>query len=100
MFLKKDNFLMGLIIGLVAPVIGLLIFKEVKFKVFSLKEMFQFMYMEPGFKTLTAALSVSLLANALFFTIYINSRKDKTAKGIFVTTLLYGLLVLSVKTFA
>ena len=99
MFLKKDNFLMGLIMGLIAPVFGILIFKWVKFKMFSIGETLQFMYVEPGYKTLTAALSLSLLLNALLFTIYINSRKDKTAKGIFATTLVYGLFVLIIKTF-
>jgi ABC-type uncharacterized transport system permease subunit len=54
---------------------------------------------EPGYRTLSAGLSLSLLLNALFFTIFINRRKDQTAKGIFITTLFYGLLVLSVKTF-
>jgi hypothetical protein len=96
---KKDNFWMGAIMGLIAPILGILIFKMNKFKVFSFSETFQYMFLEPGFKTLTVALSLSLLLNALLFTIYINARKDKTAKGIFATTVLWGLLVLIVKTF-
>lgn len=99
MFLKKDNFLMGLGMGFLAPALGILAFKMVKFKMFSFKETISFMFLEPGYNTLTAALSLSLLLNALLFTIYINSRKDKTAKGIFVTTLVYGLFVLIIKTF-
>ena len=99
MFWKKDNFWMGVIMGLVAPILGVLAFKLSKFSMFSLKETFQFMMLEPGYKTLTVALSLSLLLNALLFTLYINSRKDKTAKGIFTTTLVYGLLVLIIKTF-
>jgi L-cystine uptake protein TcyP (sodium:dicarboxylate symporter family) len=100
MFWKKDNFLMGLIMGLVAPVLGILLFKMYNFKSLSVKETIQWMfYIEPGFKTLTVALSLSLLLNALLFTIYINTHKDKTAKGIFATTLVYGLIVLSIKTF-
>ncbi len=99
MFWKKDNFWMGVVMGLVAPVLGVLAFKLSKFSMFSLKETFQFMILEPGYKTLTVALSLSLLLNALLFTLYINSRKDKTAKGIFTTTLVYGLFVLIIKTF-
>ena len=99
MMLKKDNFLMGLIMGLIAPVLGMLLFKTYKFNMFSFKETWEYVYLEPGFKTLTVALTLSLLLNALLFTIYINSHKDKTAKGIFVTTMVYGLLVLIVKTF-
>ena len=99
MIFKKDNFWLGAIMGLIAPILGIIIFKMNKFKVFSFGETFQYMFLEPGFKTLTVALSLSLLLNALLFTIYINARKDKTARGIFATTVLYGLLVLIVKTF-
>ena len=99
MILKKDNFALGLILGTFAPVLGLLIFKMYKFTIFSLKETFQFLLYEPGFRTLSVALSLSLMLNALLFTIYINSGRDNTAKGIFVTTLVYGLIILSIKTF-
>jgi hypothetical protein len=97
---RKDSFVLGVILGLIAPLFGLILFKVYKFSIFSLKETFQFMMVEPGFRTLTVALSLSLLLNALLFTIYINTHKDNTAKGIFATTLLYGLIVLSIKTFA
>lgn len=99
MILKKDNFLLGIVLGLIAPLLGMLMFKTYKFNVFTYKETFQYMYMEPGFKTLTVALTLSLLLNAILFTIYINSNNDKTAKGIFITTMVYGLLVLIIKTF-
>lgn len=99
MILKKDSILLGLILGAFAPLMGLVIFKMYKFSIFSFRETFQYMVVEPGFRTLTVALSLSLLLNALLFTMYINSAKDNTAKGIFITTLIYGLIVLSIKTF-
>jgi hypothetical protein len=99
MIFKKDNFVLGLVLGILAPGLGLLIFKFTKFNIFSFKETYQFLIYEPGFRTLSVALSLSLLLNALLFTIYINSGKDNTAKGIFATTLIYGLIVLSIKTF-
>ena len=99
MILKKDSILLGLILGAFAPLMGLVIFKMYKFSVFSFRETFQYITVEPGFRTLTVALSLSLLLNALLFTIYINTAKDNTAKGIFITTLIYGLIVLSIKTF-
>ncbi len=99
MIFRKDNFWMGAAMGLIAPVIGLLIFKIYKLGVFSIKETIQFLYLEPGYRTLSVSLSLSLLINALLFTLYINNHKDKTAKGIFAATLLYGLFVLIIKTF-
>ena len=38
-----------------------------------------------------------LLLNIILFTIYINSRKDQTAKGVFAVTLVYAILSLIVK---
>jgi len=99
MIFKKDNFVFGMMLGLLAPLIGLLLFRFYKFKVFTLKETFQFMLYEPGFKTLTVGLSLSLLLSALLFTLYINAHKDKTAKGIFAITMVYGFFILIVKTF-
>ena len=100
MIFTKDDTRLGLILGVIAPIIGFLIFKWTKFGIFSFKEFFQYIYLEPGFKTLSVALSLSLLANALIFTLYINTYKDKTAKGIFITTCLYGMVILLIKTFA
>lgn len=95
----KDNLKLGLALGLLAPIVGLLIFKFTKFAAYSFQETIWYMLKEQGYRTLTAQLSVSLLLNALFFTLFINAKKDKTAKGIFFTTLIYGLFILLVKTF-
>ena len=99
MIFTKDNIKLGLIWGAIAPILGLLTFKWVKFGIFSFKEFFQFIYLEPGHKTLSVALSLALLANALIFTFYINAQKDQTAKGIFITTCIYGFVILLIKTF-
>lgn len=100
LFIFNDNLVMGLVMGIIAPLLGFLLFKMYRYSRFSLKEFFQWLYVEPSFRTLSAALSFSLLLNAVLFTVYINSRKDQTAKGIFITTLVYGLAVLIIKTFA
>ncbi len=96
---KKENFAFGAILGLIAPVIGLVIFKYSKFSSFSFKETFLYMYLEPGHKTLSVALSLSLLLNALLFTLFLNTNKDKTAKGVFITTVVFGVFILLLKTF-
>lgn len=97
MIFKKDNFLFGIILGFVAPLVGLLLLKYYKFGALSFKEVLQFIYYQPGHALMTAALSVSLLMNALFFTIYVNGRRDKTGKGIFITTVFYGVVILMIK---
>jgi len=37
------------------------------------------------------------MANAILFTIYINGYRDKTAKGIFIVTMVYAALALAFK---
>ncbi len=96
---KKDNFLFGFILGLLAPFAGFAVFKYKKLGPLSYGEALQYLMLEPGHRLLTIAISLSLLANAVLFTLYINAHIDKTAKGIFIATLIYGLTALSIKTF-
>ncbi len=100
MIFKKDNFIFGAILGFVGPILGILLFKFVKFQSFSFANVFKYMYLEQGHRTFSVALSLALMINAVLFTIYINTHRDHTAKGIFVLTLIYGLIVLSIKTFS
>ena len=99
MILKKDNFIFGFIMGLIAPFAGFAVFKYRQLSPLNYFEALQFIFVQPGHKMLTVAISLSLLANAVLFTIYINAHIDKTAKGIFVATLIYALTALSIKTF-
>ncbi len=95
MIFKKDNFLFGLSLGLIAPIIGFLIYKLIKFKGLTISEMLQWMKFNPNL--ITVSISVSLLANAVLFTVYVNGYRDKTAKGIFVMTMMYAIIALAFK---
>ena len=99
MILKKDNFIFGFIMGLIAPFVGFAVFKFTKLQTLTYFEALQFLFVQPGHRLLTVAISLSLMANAILFTIYINARIDNTAKGIFVATLIYAVTALSIKTF-
>ena len=97
MIFKKDNFWLGTMLGLVGPIVGFTIFKLLKYRMFSLKEMYQWMTFNHNL--ITAWISVSLFANALLFTLYVNARIDKTAKGIFLVTVIYAITALLIKFF-
>ena len=92
---KKDNLKLGLIIGLFAPLLGVIGFYFWKFSAYSFKEFIQFLLIEKHL--ITGMVSFSLLANAVFFTVYINMHKDKTARGIFIITCVYAILALVLK---
>lgn len=95
--LQKDNFWLGTALGLMGPVVGFTIFKWLKYHQFTLKEMYQWMTMNHNL--ITAWISVSLFANALLFTLFVNARIDKTAKGIFLVTVVYAVIALGIKFF-
>ena len=95
--LKKDNLKLGLVLGLVGPVLGLIVVYFIKFSSYGFLEFLDYFFNTRGLITSVGALC--LLANAVLFTIYINTHRDNTAKGIFVTTLLYGIAILIIKVF-
>ena len=95
MIFKKDNFVFGLILGFIAPMIGFLFYKFFKFRSFTLDEMVRYLRDNPNL--ITVSITVSLMANAVLFTIYMNGRRDKTGKGIFVMTMVYAILAMTLK---
>ena len=97
--LLKDSLRFGLLLGFFAPVLGILIYYFVQFRnVTSLPGFFYYILREKAL--LTAMVSVLLVANAGVFTWYVNKRKDRTAKGVFITTCIYGLTALIWKYFS
>ena len=96
MILKKDNLRLGLILGLVAPIVSLFIYYFIKFyPTFSLKDFFYFLRTNKS--QITAVSVPCLVLNIALFTYYINSHKDSTAKGIFAATIVYAILALVFK---
>lgn len=95
--MKKNSFPFGIILGIAAPFLGMIIFYFWK------ASANPFLYfMEVVFENkslLTAMISFSLLINAGVFTWAVNSGKDKTARGIFLVTLLIMLPLIVYKLF-
>ncbi|HEX5023716.1 MAG TPA: hypothetical protein VFV68_00525 [Agriterribacter sp.] len=96
MIFKKNNLPFGLILGFIAPLLSLVIYYFVKFyPIYSMGEMFEALHEN---KRLVTAISIPcLFLNIVIFTLYINARKDNTAKGIFAVTLVYAVAALLFK---
>jgi MFS superfamily sulfate permease-like transporter len=97
--LKKDNLKLGIVLGILAPVLGMLIYYLIAFLPRHVPFSEYLGYLKQYKSLLTAVSSISLVANAVLFTVYINGRRDRTARGIFIATLLYGISVLLLKLF-
>lgn len=97
MILKKDNLKLGMLLGLLGPVLGLIVVYLVKpeFRGTSFTDFLDFFFHNN--KAITSIGALCLLANAVLFTIYINTQRDNTAKGIFLTTVVYGIAILILK---
>ncbi|HEV7331850.1 MAG TPA: hypothetical protein VGN63_12495 [Flavisolibacter sp.] len=94
-FLKKDNLQLGLLLGFLLPLAVFLIIYLVRFNEASLPDFLDTFTTQKGLITFFGVWS--LVSNIALFTYYVNTQKDKTAKGIFAITLLYGLGILLAK---
>ena len=95
--LKRDNLKLGLLLGLLGPALGLVIVYFMNFSSYGFGEFLDYFFKDT--KLITSIGALCLLANAVLFTIYINTHRDNTAKGIFATTLVYGIAILIIKVF-
>ena len=96
MIFKKDNLKFGILLGVLGPLIAMSLYYFWNFS--STINFGEYLYvLRTNRPLLTAISSISLLANAVLFTVYINTHRDKTAKGIFAATLIYGITVLVFK---
>ena len=95
MIFKKDNLRLGLALGLIGPLLGLVVIYFIKFPSYSFMDFLTY-FMNDN-RMITSIGSLSLLANVILFTLYVNTHRDDTAKGIFILTLLYGIGILVLK---
>jgi hypothetical protein len=94
--LKRDDIRLGLVLGFIAPIISLAIYYFVKFyPLFSIGDFFGFF--SKNRNQVTAVSVPCLVLNIALFTLYINSHRDQTAKGIFAVTLIFAIAALLLK---
>jgi hypothetical protein len=88
---------MGLILGLVTPLMVFVIIYFARFSGWSFGEYAREFVRQNQLITFFGVWC--LVGNIALFTYYINTTRDKTAKGIFAVTLIYGIGVLLLKLF-
>lgn len=98
MSMKTDNFILGIILGIIAPIIGMVAFKMMNFPTTDYGQYLHDIFIDKSYRPLLSGmLTVSLIANAFVFSAFIHFNKDKSAKGVFITTAIYGVIILLVK---
>ena len=96
--LKKDNLVFGIVLGLLTPVITFFLY--FLFAVYlpyqrGLNEFVQILLNNR--QMLPKVISICLLLNGAVFYLYTRQRKDITAKGIFLVTMLYAITIIVLK---
>jgi hypothetical protein len=93
--MKRNVSVLGFIIGLVLPLLGIYIVYLVKFGGETLSSFFQLLVHNTD--VAASVLSLSVLVNIIPFIYYTNRRLDLTARGILIATLLYGVVFILLK---
>lgn len=93
--MKRNVPILGLIIGLLMPVIGFGIVYLILFKGGTFDDFWRLMV--NNHDKAAFVISLAVLANIAPFIYYTSKRLDLTARGIFVATMLYAVLMILLK---
>ncbi len=86
-----DNFIVGIILGLIVPIVAFAIYAMINFPDSTFME--ALLYYKKG-NVLTHVISLSVLANLLTFFLFLNNKKEKSANGIIGGSFVYVFIVL------
>lgn len=90
-----NNFWLGIILGLVLPILALFVYWMWSFKYMNFAPQF-FRFLLTG-RVLSAVLSLCLIPNLGVFFLFLNRERWKTCRGIILTMLIYGFIIVYLK---
>jgi hypothetical protein len=93
--MKRNVAVFGLIIGLVMPFLGLAVMYFAWFHGSSFGEFMSRIFSDH--QLASKVLSLSLLAELIPFIFFTSKRLDNSARGIFIATMIYGVLIILLK---
>jgi capsular polysaccharide biosynthesis protein len=94
---KNNNIALGIVLALIVPLFVTIIIYFLRFSYYPFGEFLQTVAQESRLVTFVSVWC--LVANIALFTLFINTNKYQTAKGVFNITILYGLSFLLLKVF-
>ncbi|WP_212002154.1 hypothetical protein [Chitinophaga sp. HK235] len=96
--LKKDNLSLGIVLGLITPLVAFFLYYFFLIRPHNNMGLGQFFnILKDNRQMIPKIVSICLLLNGLVFFLYTRTRKDITAKGIFLVTMLYAIAILLLK---
>lgn len=95
--MKKDNSILGLTIGLVAPIVAMLIFWQINFGKLGFEDFSELMLRG---EKLPGLISIGLLGNLAAFFAFYRAKLDVSARGVILATFIYGAVIIYLKFLA
>lgn len=95
--MRTDNYIVGVLIGLLMPFLGFFGFYEYKFSLFTVQEFLELLNQQKS--VLSAMISISLLINGAVLTYFFKSKKTKRLKEYFLRLVFTQSLPLRVNGF-
>jgi hypothetical protein len=92
---KADDFKLGLLLGLIAPLLVLVILYFLRFDHYAFPDYLRAILRENGLITFCGVWIT--VANIGLLTFFFNTKRDQSAKGVFIMTLIFSVLILLLK---
>ena len=95
---RKDNLPLGIILGVFTPIVAFFLYYILLVMMPRHISLSEFLTLLNDNRQMQPKLiSICLLLNGLVFYLYTRQRRDVTAKGIFLVTMLYAIVILVLK---
>ena len=94
---KNDKFIIGLVVGLIMPIIAVLLVWVLMYADYSLPDVLRFFvaFDNPSYMTAASKLiSLGMIANLMPFYLFLNKKRYHNTKGIILASFFYLILVL------
>jgi mannitol-specific phosphotransferase system IIBC component len=92
--LKTDSKLLGFLVGMVLPILGIFVFWGGAYGASGLRDMGILLQ---ELDKLSAVISIGLLANLPAFFLFYRFQKDESARGVIMATFVYALVIVIIK---
>lgn len=94
MSLKINNIKLGIILGILAPVLSMLVIYLLKFSEYNFQELIDFLLARRIF---TKIISLCVIPNLALFFLFLNKNYYYSARGVLISTVLFALFVFITK---
>ena len=92
--MNKDSTILGLIVGVVTPLLVMLIFWQISFGKLQFEDFSELMFRG---EKLPGLISIGLLGNLAAFFGFYRSKLDVSARGVISATFIYGAIIVYLK---